>query len=62
MITHLKNAYGYESKVSFKSYGSCGYFKETSTLGYGVVQWELYYEVNDLIREYCPRTGCLKLD
>lgn len=59
MITHLKNTYGYESKVTFSTDGSCGYFKETCNLG-GVVELDLYYEVHDLIGEHCPRTGCLK--
>ena len=62
MITHLKNTYGYESEVTFSADGSCGYFKETCNLGGGVVHWELYYEVHNLIGEHCPRTGCLKLD
>ena len=62
MITHLKNAYGYESKVTFSTDGSGGKFKDTCELGYGVVVWSLSYEVHDLIGEHCPRTDCLKLD
>ena len=58
MLTYLWNTYSFESEV-FKVEGG-GDFKDTCSLGCGIVEWKLSYEVLDLIGEHSPHNGCLK--
>lgn len=58
MLTYLWNTYSFESEV-FKVEGG-GDFKDTCNLGFGIVEWDLSYEVHNLIGEHSPHNNCLK--
>ena len=58
MLTYLWDTYSFESKV-FKVKGG-GDFKDPCNLGFGIVEWDLSYEVHNLIGEHSPHDNRLK--
>ena len=59
MLTYLREKYEYTSEVSSLSNNECGVFVEQTTLSYGVAQWDLSYEVHNLIGETSHKTDKL---
>lgn len=56
MLTYLNEKYDYTSEITALSDKECGVFVEPTTLGYGVVQWDLSYVAFDLIGETSHKT------
>ena len=45
---------------TFTSDGSGGHFKDGCKLGDGTIEWELIYDVYDVVGEHSPHNCCLK--
>lgn len=59
MLTYLSDKYDYTSEITSLSDKGCGVFVESTSLGYGAVQWDLSYEAFDLIGETSHKTDKL---
>ena len=59
MLTYLKEKYDYESEISYTCGKDFGVFEKLTSLYCGGIEWELSYNVYDLIGETSHKTDKL---